>query len=319
MVDPFPPVGTTVREPVPDDAEAIAGLVNAVTIAEIGIPYTTGNDVRNGLTSPRDGEILPETLVLDADGSVIGYTQVTDASEDAVLLLVWVHPRLWGRGLNAWLIRRDEARVAERSPAGAAVHVSCFGGNEGAVRLFRALGYELVRTFWVMEIDLTEGPPPAVIDAGIRIRTFERERDERPVHAALAEAFEDHWGSAFSSFERWLHDEIEGEGSRFDATLWFVAVDGEEVVGAASCTAGSAQDESIAQVTLLGVRRPWRRRGAGLALLRTAFGEFHRRGIARAQLGVDSASPTGATRLYERAGMHAVRSWEVWGKRVGAR
>jgi ribosomal protein S18 acetylase RimI-like enzyme len=199
------------------------------------------------------------------------------------------------------------------------VHVACFGGNEAAVRLFRALGYELVRTFWVMETDLAAAPPPPVLDEAIRIRTFERERDERPVHAALAEAFEDHWGGTFSSFERWLHDEIEGEGSRFDPTLWFVALDGDEVVGAASSTAGSAQDEEAAQVTLLGVRRAWRRRGVGLALLRTAFDEFHRRGIARAQLGVDAASPTGATRLYQRAGMHSIRSWEVWEKRVGPR
>ena len=36
-----------------------------------------------------------------------------------------------------------------------------------------------------------------------------------------------------------------------------------------------------------------------------------------AQLGVDSASLTGATRLYERAGMRSIRSYEVWEKQVG--
>jgi GNAT superfamily N-acetyltransferase len=252
--------------------------------------------------------------VLDADGSAIGYTEVAVASSEEVHLIVFTHPRVWGRGLSAWLIRRDERRAAERWPPGPPVRLSCFAGNDRAVRLFRALGYAHVRTFRQMRIEFDEPPRAPVLDDRVAIRTFERGRDERAVHAALAEAFEDHWGSGMSSFERWLHDEIEAEGSGFDPTLWFVATDGDEVVGAATCSASSAQDEDAAGVGMLGVRGGWRRRGIALALLLTAFGEFHRRGIPRAQLSVDSASPTGATRLYERAGMHVIRSWEVWEK-----
>jgi ribosomal protein S18 acetylase RimI-like enzyme len=69
-------------------------------------------------------------------------------------------------------------------------------------------------------------------------------------------------------------------------------------------------------VDILGVRRGWRRRGIGLALLGAAFTEFHRRGIPRAELGVDSENPTGATRLYERAGMHVAHAWETWEKEL---
>ncbi len=64
----------------------------------------------------------------------------------------------------------------------------------------------------------------------------------------------------------------------------------------------------------LAVRAPWRRRGITLALLHTAFGELHRRGIPRVELGVDAQSPTGAARLYERAGMRAAFGWEFWEK-----
>jgi ribosomal protein S18 acetylase RimI-like enzyme len=56
-------------------------------------------------------------------------------------------------------------------------------------------------------------------------------------------------------------------------------------------------------VAALGVRRPWRGRGLGRALLLHTFGEFHRRGVTRISLGVDSENPTGATKLYESAGM----------------
>ena len=62
------------------------------------------------------------------------------------------------------------------------------------------------------------------------------------MHAAFAEAFEDHWGSACSSFERWVPQEIEGEGSRDDPTLSLVALEGAEVVGAATCSSGWAWD-----------------------------------------------------------------------------
>jgi mycothiol synthase len=314
-LEALPDPDWSTREAVPDDAEAISRLINAVTTAEIGVPYSTVEDERAHLTSPTRPDVS-ETIVLDADGAVIGYNQFRTASRDEVLLLDFAHPSLWGRGLSTWLIGDAESRAGERWP-GTRLQLSCFGGNEPAVELFDRLGYRHVRTFWEMQVELDDAPPAPVVDRGITIRTFERERDERAVYAALAEAFEDHWGSEFSSFERWVHDDIEAEGSRFDASLWFVALDGDEVVGAATCSVGPAQDVEAGQVGLLGVRRAWRRRGVALALLHTAFGEFHRRGVPRAQLGVDSASPTGATRLYERAGMHEIRSWEVWEKRVG--
>ena len=59
-------------------------------------------------------------------------------------------------------------------------------------------------------------------------------------------------------------------------------------------------------VRSLWVRRPWRKRGLGNALLLNAFRQFHERGERRVGLGVDAESPTGATRLYERAGMRVV-------------
>jgi GNAT superfamily N-acetyltransferase len=64
-------------------------------------------------------------------------------------------------------------------------------------------------------------------------------------------------------------------------------------------------------VNVLGVRRPWRKRGLGLALLQHSFGEFYSRGKHRAGLGVDASSLTGATRLYEKAGMKPIRQFTV--------
>jgi hypothetical protein len=48
------------------------------------------------------------------------------------------------------------------------------------------------------------------------------------------------------------------------------------------------------------------------------FRAFRRHGIQRAELSVNPESPTGATRLYERAGMHVAHSWERWEKELRA-
>jgi ribosomal protein S18 acetylase RimI-like enzyme len=58
----------------------------------------------------------------------------------------------------------------------------------------------------------------------------------------------------------------------------------------------------------LGVVRSHRRRGLARAILLTAFNDFFRRGQHSVALGVDADSLTGATRLYESAGMRTVEA-----------
>jgi ribosomal protein S18 acetylase RimI-like enzyme len=72
----------------------------------------------------------------------------------------------------------------------------------------------------------------------------------------------------------------------------------------------------MAWVQSLGVRRPWRRQGLALALLHHLFGASYRRGITKVGLGVDTESLTGATRLYEKAGMQIYRQWDTYEKEL---
>jgi ribosomal protein S18 acetylase RimI-like enzyme len=66
----------------------------------------------------------------------------------------------------------------------------------------------------------------------------------------------------------------------------------------------------------LGVRRPWRKRGLGEALLLHSFGEFYRRGTKTVGLGVDAQNPTGATRLYQKAGMYPASEFVIYEKEL---
>jgi len=72
----------------------------------------------------------------------------------------------------------------------------------------------------------------------------------------------------------------------------------------------------VGWVGTLGVRKPWRKSGLGLALLQHTFGEFYRRGMKTVGLGVDASNKTGATHLYQRAGMHIVSEFITFEKEI---
>ena len=82
---------------------------------------------------------------------------------------------------------------------------------------------------------------------------------------------------------------------------------GDEIAGVCLCTAHMPEDPDMAYVMSLGVQRAWRRQGIGLAMLHHCFRVFRARGKERVTLDVDAQSLTGATRLYEKAGMHVQR------------
>ena len=95
-------------------------------------------------------------------------------------------------------------------------------------------------------------------------------------------------------------------------SLWLVAWDGDQVAGAAiNVIHGGAWGETDD----LFVRRPWRRRGLGRALLVGSLRLFRARGLTTAGLGVDTENVTGALRLYESVGYRPYQRWASFRKR----
>jgi GNAT superfamily N-acetyltransferase len=134
------------------------------------------------------------------------------------------------------------------------------------------------------------------------------------VYEVHQEAFEDSWEHNRMAFEEWRHWVMPED---FDPTLWFLAEDATEVAAVAVCREHEGE-AGLGWVNILGVRRPWRRRGLGRAMLLHAFREFRRRGLHASALGVDAASLTGANRLYESVGMQVVRQSDVYEKELRA-
>ena len=96
--------------------------------------------------------------------------------------------------------------------------------------------------------------------------------------------------------------------------MWFVARKDDELVGYAICEPSIAGDATRAYVAGFGVRAAYRKRGIGLALLHHAFRILKERGRTAVELDMDSENLTGASRVYERAGMVPTRQMILYEK-----
>lgn len=287
-----------VRPATRDDLPAIAALFAALEEAVVGRPSRLVAEGVEGWLQTVSFET--NTWLLEEDGELLAgaFSQLFERRGNSA---GGVHPSAWGRGLGGRLIELVEARMREEGAE--RFHSWTLAGDAAAAELFRQHGFRDVRCFWDMAIELDEEPPePAV--------AVEPMRDDAACafHAALEEAFEDGWEPQPETFDEWWSRQV--ARSNFDTSLWFLIRDGDEVAGAVRNEAR----ESGGYVGTLGVRRPWRGRGYGRALLLHTFREFRRRGLTRAALGVDAANPTGATRLYESVGMHVELENVVWEK-----
>ena len=216
-----------------------------------------------------------------------------------------VHPAAKGRGLGAMLVGFSEARAREHGAP--TLHQVALGPDEAARSLLESRGYDEVRRHFEMTIELDDEPLPAELPEGLRFETFQ-EDGARAWYGAANEIFEDEWSFDLGTFEEWWR-----LVSDDDHTLWFVLRDGGEIAALVQAEAGR---RGGGFVNWLGVRRQWRRRGLGRALLLQAFHELHARGAERVGLGVDAANPTGATRLYESVGMRVEADHATFAKRL---
>jgi mycothiol synthase len=305
-------VSIEVRAPTLDDVESLADLVNREADELYGEHDETPESVRLWLTGP---DLNPETdarIAVTGD-RIVGYADISDHP----------HPKYWA-DLRVPLSEGDEARQAlydwleqrftERAAGddGALLRFFLWSPDEPMKRLLERSGYELMRHSYRMRIDFSDDVPEPEFPEGISVRTV-TDDDTDIVYATHQESFEDSWEHTRTPRDEWEHWLRSGES--FDPTLWFLA---EEKGEPAGVLLGKPQEaeEGMGWVSVLGVRRPWRRRGVGRALLLHAFEEFRRRGFTSVGLGVDASSLTGAVRLYENAGMHVARRADFYERRL---
>ncbi len=303
----------TVRAPHWEDLENVAAIIIACDIVEQSAPDYAVEDVRGDWQRPGFNLEKDAWVVSTSTGRLVAYANILDWTGGNVQSFANVHPDYTEQGIGRYLLTLIEARVRlyiEETAPQTSINLRNWisRSNKAAHQLLAQADYKSIRHFWTMRIELKEAPPAPQLPENMVIRTFERGQDEWATYEAYEESFQDHWGHIKHSFEEWKARRL--ARPEIDTSLWFLATEGDEIGGYALC---STQTD-YGWVDTLGTRRNWRKRGLGMALLRHAFNEFYQRGKREIKLRVDAQNPTGATRLYERAGMNVVAQFELYEK-----
>jgi ribosomal protein S18 acetylase RimI-like enzyme len=305
------------------DVEAVLALVHANSLAQDGTTESTVQSVLEEWNDPGI-DLASDTCVLMAgDQRLVGYVAVwgrgrealpyvdlcvphTEPDLEAVVtpwLLGWAERRAWD---SATVVPRD-LRLAAR--------VSCDSRETRYLRLLADCGYVPIRYTFRMGIALTNVPDPGHCPEGLALRAAEPD-DLLAVFEASRDGWRDHFGYVERPYEAALEMWRHRWATEFTPGHWWLGMDGETVAGFCLNRAEYAGDPSQGYVTLLCVRRDYRRRGLAEALLRHSLVELYAAGKSRVCLHVDGQSLTGATRLYERVGMRVETSYALCEKEL---
>ncbi|HEX6877087.1 MAG TPA: GNAT family N-acetyltransferase [Nocardioidaceae bacterium] len=266
-------------------------------------------------------------------GELVGYFTVyarSGASEvHKIHLDGGVRPDLRGQGIGTTLATVMHARALE-------AHQECHPGlpalltlrgisdNAEQADLLKEIGLVPERWSFTMRADLSGPvPTPEMLPDGLELRRYD-DSLAAPMLAAHNAAFVDHpnftpWSD--SMWRQWV------TGSRsFRPELSFVVVAPDRPSEVAAYIQSSEFDASQqvtgrreAYVGKLGTRREHRGRGLGGILLAHALQEYRAAGFDEASLDVDSANPTGALGIYERAGFVVTSRFTDYTERIAPR
>jgi GNAT superfamily N-acetyltransferase len=321
------PEGFTVRPGTMEDLTPAVKLFNRCSLKMIGLEEFDDPEVKNEWLSPGFNQQTDQWVVLSPEGELVGYIEVWTTHD------VPVHPWVWGRvdpdyeglGIGTYLLEWAEERckqVLDIVPKTA--RVSFYSGSlenyKPSNDLLSGYGMELIRHNFRMVIHMKNAPPKPVWPEGITLRTYDypNEAFSRAIFEADDEAFQDHFGyvegDLDKEYKRYMHFFTNSE--TFDPDLWFIAMDGEEIAGISLCQKWVQGHKDMGWVASLAVRRPWRNRGIGLALLQHSFRVFWGRGYKKVGLGVDASNLTGALNLYKKAGMEVDRQFNLYEKEL---
>jgi mycothiol synthase len=304
------PEGYILRHPHEADLPRAQAVLDAAESIDTGEPRRHEERLA---TEWKDPQCQPDQdwWVVDARGSgVVAVAWVWPETAGEVTADHYVHPDHRGRGLGEVLLDAIERRAAElpsRRPGGAPRRLVVWCEDTDAVRAasLERRGFVPTRQYFEMAIDLRGELPPATWPAGVEARPFRPGIDEEAVYRVDAEAFAEHFLFEPRGQEAWRLHHLDAPDA--DPTLWRLAWAGETTVGfviAVDRHEGALIDD-------LAVLKPWRGRGIGRALLAAAFADLRDRGQSVARLYVDAQNVTNAVRVYEAAGMHVSRRFEV--------
>jgi mycothiol synthase len=280
------------RAPAAADAEAIAELVIAGDVEDVGEPDYTLNDLHADWAAP-GFDLATDAVVVEEGRRIVGY-----AAFRGLGVHLTVDPKAHDRGIGTALREWAENRARERG----ASRIRQYAGdrNRAAREHLLATGYERERSYWRMETELDPSHKRPDTPKGYRLSRYEGQ-DIYDVSEAAFATNDDYEPETREQFKQ---EHLRGHNLRPDLSL-VAATDDSELAGFALVR---DHTNRIAYVDLLAVHPEHAGRGLGSALLRNAFVNAAEAGFRLGRLGVASDNPN-AIRLYARTGM--TQRWRV--------
>jgi len=321
------PTDFTLRPPTLDDLPAIVELINRCSMATIGEASLSVEQLRGHWEEP-DFAYSKQVCLAIEGAQIVGYCAISLAGTSGNYDLMINTHRTADRDVGMRLMQWAETYVIGKPPLAppnrqVKIHSNNYRTDGVGRQLLLDRGYKRIRSFYEMKIEMISAPLAPVWPVGILVRTM-LTGQEKAIFRANEEAFHNEpsnsakedsaneFAARFARWQQWLQTIPD-----YTPAFFFVAWDGDEIAGVALAFPKDPEFSDMGWLQSLSVRQPWRRRGLGLALLHHLFGVYYSRGIYKVVLTVDSAELTGATRLYERAGMHTFLQWDRYEKELG--
>ena len=307
----------------PEDYPGMAGANMAARLEAAVDESVTAERLANLYDHLSNCDRDRDLLIVELDGRIVGYSRVywtdqTDGSRSYEQVCL-IDPAVRGRGIGAALLGWGEERAREIAadhpddrPRWHAADI--WEADTRGERLLRRSGYAQVRTFYEMVRPDLDDIPTAVVPEGFEIRHVGHDR-LRDLFEAGGKAFRDHWGTVEDDEESFARFALD---VRMDPSLFVVAFAGDEIAGAVlnviDDEENSRFDRRRGLLDSVFVRRPYRQRGLGRAIVLQSLAVLRDRGMTSASLGVDSENPNAALHLYESCGFRRIRSSTAWRK-----
>jgi mycothiol synthase len=299
---------TGLRAYTANDLESIATLITRIDCEGAQPRRVTAVELDeefDGVHTDRNRDVI----VAVVDDHVVGYGYLTVLlGADTHRCYIWggIHPDHRGHGLGSEMIDRliemASERMADHTDAPVALRAYVPTSDATLEAMFDQRGWTAVR--WFDDLHRPVRPVPSVPEpVGITIVDWDpmQTNELRDVKNA---AFADHWGSQPSTEHEWSQL-TDGGAARLRWSTMALDRSGR-IVGLCLVHRHDADDEVLgttyAWIDKVATLAEHRGQGIAAALISATMQHLNDAGIANVALGVDSDSPTGAHRLYERLG-----------------
>ncbi len=304
-----------------DDIAGMHAAGDAARRQDGVIERPTLEAMRNHYAHPTTWDPMSDIILAEVDDAIVAYGRVEWSDQNngsrAYESFCLMDPAFRRRGIGRAMLRWQETRLLEiaagQSTDRPRILTSfAFDADAGAGVLLLSEEYTVIRRDAEMQRPTLNDIPEAPAPAGIELR-LGRAEEARAVWDADVEIFRDHWGAVDDSEAAYARF---GADPHFDPSLWVVAWDGSEIAGHSlnSLHADEASGGQKGYLDSVGVRRPWRRRGVGRAVVAASLRLLRDRGASSAGLGVDLQNDNRAAHLYETLGFEIANTSTEYGK-----